>query len=88
MFIDITQEDIDNGSQNDPSCCPIALACKRIGFLDPLVNGRGVIWRSSANKNAEMRSSILSEEGKIFVDEFDAGYPVKPFILKIWPGTY
>ena len=37
LKIEVTADDIANGVKEDPACCPMALACKRLGIREPSV---------------------------------------------------
>jgi hypothetical protein len=74
--IEVTQEDIDNGFRASSLGCPIARAVNRVfktnnaAVLDLVlsVNNRG--WH-------------MPEVATEFVHNFDAGKPVKPFVLEL-----
>ena len=79
--IQVTAEDIEHGTRKDAKCCPIALACKRLELTDPDVCGEysdGIQVRDDGEEDGYWRYKLPPEAAK-FVEDFDAGLPVKPF---------
>lgn len=75
MKITVTQEDIEEGSPNDPCGCPIALAIGRAIQRIPAVHHKCIIIRS--------KKYILPAEAQAFVHDFDNEVEVKPFEFEI-----
>lgn len=82
MIVEVTQEDIDNGSPANAGHCPIALAVKRAtGARDVVVSVErsGEIYVHN-DKTTVYRHTKAS--GK-FVTKFDEDKPVKPFKFRL-----
>lgn len=85
----VSQEDIDNGHAGNPHACPIVLAAKRIfpygscctGCNDLSISVRGV-------KGYPIFFGILPIEARKFIQDFDKGKPVKPFIFEVEDWTH
>lgn len=82
--IEVTAEDIANGERKNACRCPVALAATRAGMrlvhvdLDSIGEKFvGGVWG---------RSSYLPVEACEFVDRFDRGLAVEPFIFEIKPS--
>jgi len=76
IFVRVTQEDIDRGVRNAASCCPVALAIKRMGFEAIHVwNSRTSFLDPQAD---EFIHRDLPPKAIAFVTAFDAKQPVKP----------
>jgi hypothetical protein len=78
--IQVTEEDIKNGTPCQDWCCPIALALRRAGFLAAKV-GRSRCFVQSAgdDETCTWRQPALPADAREFVRDFDEGYPVDPF---------
>lgn len=77
MKIQVTQEDIDQGTPSEVCACPIALAAKRvfahreIAVLDIVIQ-IGDRWEMA-----------LPDSAQKFIEEFDNGLPVTPFEFEL-----
>lgn len=82
--IQVTAEDIANGTRGNCAFCPVARAvCRATGSVDVSVTGLGVtIWCGE-----ETASLAIPDAVGRFVDDFDCGKPVHPieFDLDIPP---
>jgi hypothetical protein len=72
--IEVTQDDIDNGSACDVCACPIALACLRAGLKDVSVCDASLDWKE------KIPTPTVAVE---FIFAFDSGRDVKPFSFEI-----
>jgi hypothetical protein len=79
MKIKVTQEDIDNGQRKSCSCCPVALAMKRVLDIDVKVGDNKFVLTSSD----EFTILELPKEARIFIDAFDNDELVEPFEFEI-----
>ena len=73
--VEVTEEDIAKGEKKDHCYCPLALAFKRAGLKDPIVE----------NYTAEHAGGLieLPLEACDFVHDFDLGRPVEPFTFTV-----
>jgi hypothetical protein len=77
MTIEVTQEDIDNGKRRRCRHCPVALALRRFTRS---------VWVADQSylHNLDLQKEIgTPNRVSFFIEEFDAGKPVKPFTFKI-----
>jgi len=87
MKIKVTQTDIDNGTRESYSNCPIALAIARHAIESPLkfpFTVLGVIVENNKIKLSGFRQtySLPMAEHSIereFIGDFDDGFTMKPF---------
>lgn len=77
LKVEVTAEDIAAGVPSDCQECPIALALKRAGVIEPAVAKTWFL----AGKGADMVN--LPPLGWSFVIEFDNGRKVEPFSFEI-----
>lgn len=79
-LIEVTQDDIDFGTQCDPCRCPIAMAVNRdIPGAEAYVNADGIVFY----KDKVEHDYGVSDEVVDFMDAFDAGETVRPFSFTI-----
>lgn len=79
MKIRVTQEDINNGKPNDPSRCPVALACRKLTEGNISV---GYIFITYYLSGKLVRRIV--PKGVIgFIVNFDDGKPVGPFEFEL-----
>lgn len=77
MLVEVTQEDIDDGSPGDCHLCPIARALARMHGQSPevsdfFVHDARVVIRDGGH-------IILPEVATEFIKRFDGWQPVQPF---------
>ena len=78
VTIEVTQPDIDSGVCDHAGKCAIAnAACRQFSFPNAYVNGEGIDLQSADCKTIHELS--IPPEAVDFMDQFDAGQPVKPF---------
>lgn len=70
ITVSVQQEDIDNGKPEDCDSCPIALACRRLGYKDVSVG---------VSLHVDDHDYWLPSEASRFIEEFDNGEVVSPF---------
>lgn len=74
MRIEVTEEDIRNGEQENSRLCPVALACLRV------VNKNwALVWIKLSQNN---RWDII-EKVMIFIKAFDKKLSVEPFSFEL-----
>ena len=88
MKITVTQEDINEGSPQDPGSCPVALACIRelkLGKTDDIevVENAVAVGRSTANGDWVTKTYKPPVKVTKFIEAFDKGKPVKPFTFTL-----
>jgi hypothetical protein len=79
MRINVTQEDINKGCQNDSGTCPIALALSR-------ATGNAVHVRAiyaSVYNWSLLYTTDLPIEARLFIRDFDSGKHVDPFSFEL-----
>ena len=74
MRIQVTQQDIDNGTRREGDSCPIALACSRLG-LEVDVHNTSIEIADKLHR--------LPHEAIRFVSNFDDGNDVLPFEFEV-----
>lgn len=75
--ISVSQEDIDNGTPGDETCCPIALAVKRqYPEYNEVSVEIDVLFLDDINY-------LMPIEASNFVDDFDEGKSVAPLEFEI-----
>lgn len=72
MWIKVEKADIDKGTPNHPTLCPVARALRRVLSGEIEVDGRWV-WMSKYI-NIELPNNALD-----FIGRFDDGIQVRPF---------
>ena len=77
---DITEKCIKNGIPDKNDSCPIALAIKAQGCDNITVNGDSISFDLPAGTTVDFTTSSKVSR---FIDKFDAGKKVKPFVLSI-----
>lgn len=91
ITINVTQEDIDNGTREQCAICPVARALdKAFGLTIPLTNiaDRICFMPDSYHIDLFDKQRYLVGiptpfEAKVFIKAFDAKQPVKPFSFQI-----
>lgn len=88
--IEVTADDIENGSARRARCCPIALACRRAGLEDPAVfpgmrDGQGSIFHGPADPIVGRKHIPLPEVAAEFIIAIDEGAEVEPFSFEVTP---
>ena len=73
--ISVSKKNIKEGRRKKPYACPIALACKDAGLYDPSV---GDYYMVLTGKIVDTPNTVHR-----FIQNFDAGKPVKPFKFRI-----
>ena len=68
--VEVTQEDIEKGKKRDSSCCPVALACKRVVNLT---------WSEVFQRVGYNYDRIISR----WIGKFDRGEKVEPFSFEL-----
>ena len=74
-MIQVTQSCIDRGLSGIPDKCPVALALIEAGHVKITVGARTL--SIGATNPSTMR--LLSNEARLFIEDFDAGNTVEPF---------
>ena len=78
--IQVTQHDINLGIRADCHLCPVALAIERaLGVRDVGVYHGTADWTQRKTR----WGTNLPLEVQVFIADFDAGAPVKPFSFEI-----
>lgn len=77
MRVEITKEDIDNGTPCSNYSCPIALALKR--YYPDKVISVGKLWISIEGVYYKLRYYKDSPIVRKFIQDFDHGMFVEPF---------
>ena len=80
MKIEVTQEDIDNGTAINPWTCPLALAIRRAWNDEVEVSVTDIV-RIGSFDSGEVY--LLSEEAEEFRLAFDWRKPVKPGVFHL-----
>ena len=75
MKIQIKKKHIEQGKRGRSTLCPIALALKEKGFECVKVNAETV--------EVDGTDLVLSKQEARFVELFDDGRPVKPFVFRL-----
>lgn len=75
LEIDVTYTDIKKGVRNSLHNCPIALAAKRAGLKDVVVDGYSIAISNLCR--------TLPQKVSTFVSKFDHGDKVEPFSFTI-----
>lgn len=77
ITLEVTQEDIDKGRQEDGEACAIACTLKRFGYKHVNVDGE-TIWLGG------VKDYELPKKAQKFIDKFDEDKSsVKPFSFKM-----
>lgn len=86
MKIKVTQQDIDYGTQQSCSRCPIALAINRLSCVKKVLVSSTTIMVYVEDSAGDIYR--LPDEACSFVDRFDNGKFVMPFEFDIpdWEG--
>jgi hypothetical protein len=83
----VTEEDILQGKPHKSSCCPIALALRRIPHVVLAAGHCPRVFHDEASIQLEdwpfPEGSMLPVRAQDFIDDFDAGDPVEPFIFNL-----
>jgi hypothetical protein len=74
ITISVTQTHIECGARGDEDSCPIAMAMRDAGYLDPEVYEDAVVFFDGNDKITYKHSS----ESRDFINTFDTGGPVTP----------
>jgi hypothetical protein len=77
MKIEVTAEDIKNGIRTLKCDCPVALALKRAGLREPIVNCDKVFFFPKLHSPQDIRP--LPKKVTAFIRKFDDNRPVQPF---------
>ena len=80
MKINVTQDDIDQGTPSDPFCCPIALAASR-AFSVPANATYDYIALKLRNRNNKLYRT--PKTASAFIRAFDHGQAVQPFSFEL-----
>lgn len=75
MKIQVTQQEIDNGTRQKASCCPVALAVSLATQRDARVTADTIRFG--------WKVYITPEPAASFIEAFDAGEPVSPFEFEL-----
>jgi hypothetical protein len=82
MRIEVTQEDIDNGTKGRCRLCPIALAVRRAtGSPDAWVDDTHIMW--GASWGAWDGVAMTPRSAWSFMASFDSGQDVQPFSFEL-----
>lgn len=83
--IQLTQDDLDQGSPTMLECCPFALALKRWAVFHGMVDPEPFVGRASASildKTQEVFFNLSPEIQKV-IDDIDLGREVHPAIFDV-----
>ena len=78
--ITVTQEHIDKGDVGSSHSCPVAIACKDAGLIDPCVDKLVISQELSDGAVIGIYTPIKVAE---FIENFDAGKEVKPIEFEL-----
>lgn len=82
VTVEVTAEDIAKGKGGQTDACPIALACRRVGYPAAHVGYSG--WSPNGTDIGHpWPVGPLPEEARRFVVDFDQGSPVKPATFRL-----
>ena len=85
VHVDVTQDDLDNGTPLEPASCPVylALICTDWGRQQAqlFVTTRLIIYRNKGSNLKRYRK--IPREVSSAIKDFDAGKAVKPFSFDI-----
>ena len=79
MRIKVTQKNIDKGYRGSCDTCPLALALKEAIPTARLVSVGTESIGFTREGQSRWKIIKLPPQARFFVDDFDAGKPVKPF---------
>jgi len=80
LKIEVTQDDITHGRKDDGASCPIARACRRLGFIPNAMPGHMSLMCSETH---EYWQAVTPSVASVFMGNFDSGLPVQPFTFEI-----
>lgn len=81
MRIEVTAEDIANGTPYDKCSCPVALACLRAGLLGVIVVPAGAIhWLDGEGRSF---AKPTPDDARSFAIRFDRRQAVEPFAFDL-----
>lgn len=82
MKMKVTQDDIDTALEevvnSRVSCCPISQAFMRAGYSNVKTWGTYIDF-SKINGRDGLDHAVLPKEVRVFIEDFDLNYEVKPF---------
>jgi len=88
--LNVTNKNINEAKQADPTNCPIARALKRTvkGITKVRVYGKNANMLVKNGKKITFYTTILDNVATTFIKRFDSGLAVNPFKLNInWKRT-
>lgn len=79
IWLEVTQEDIDQGESCNPNRCPVSRAVSR------QLKGSWSVGLTHVSKRGGESSMyyILPDTAVKFICAYDSGYPVAPFIFSV-----
>lgn len=83
LYINVTQQDINNGKQADCYKCPIALAvnrCLKPDYHADIGSYKGININYS-DRNIPQYAIHVNEQLLSFITDFDKGMNVEPFVF-------
>lgn len=92
MKIEVTAEDIQNGTPNEMGCCPIALAVRRATGKPYVSVGAKNVEIGTFTQYTENGTKLgggpenrldLPNEATLFILDFDSGVTVQPFAFDL-----
>lgn len=83
--LNVTNKNINEAKQADPTNCPIARALKRTvrGIKNVRVYGKNANMLVKKGKKITFYTTVLENAATTFIKRFDSGLAVHPFKLKI-----
>jgi hypothetical protein len=79
LEVRVTEEHICRGRRRVANACPVALALTDAGLIDPFVDSDGVLHRVRGH----VVFVALPDRATRFVNAFDAGLVVEPFVFAL-----
>lgn len=83
ITVNVTQENINNGTKQNGEYCPIALALKDMGYRSPSVGYDDISFLYGENSCEDWQCSYTPRVVDHFIEAFDSGLEVEPFSFTI-----
>ena len=85
IFVDVTQDHIDKGEPNSPCDCPVALALRDAGVINPSVYDKIGLNTLNADLTSAMADDWVDTPSVVgkFVSDFDEHLDVEPFTFQL-----
>ena len=79
MRVKVSNEHIEKGEVGMPKCCPVALAMKDMGMVDPFVDSMGIRFSLLGHRHYASTPNVVND----FLYKFDYGREVEPFEFEL-----